>query len=50
MFVIKQVPVCKSFILIIFVCAVLRKVQVHSLFTLKTAGFPEYLLFLDSDK
>ena len=33
-----------------FACLVLRKVHVHSLFTLKTVGFPEYLLFLDSDK
>ena len=29
---------------------VLRKVHVHSLFTLETVGFPECLLFLDSDK
>ena len=43
------VPVC-TFILLIFVCVVLRKVHVHSLFTLGTLGFPECLLFLDSDK
>ena len=42
MFVVKQVPVC-NFILLIFV-------HVHSLFTLETVGFPECLLFLDSDK
>ena len=47
MFVVKQVPVC-NFILLIFACVVLRKAQVHSLFTLET--FPECLLFLDSDK
>ena len=46
MFVFKQVPVC-SFILLIFACVVLRKVHVHSLFTLETVGFPECLLFLD---
>ena len=34
MFVVKQVPVC-NFILLIFVCVVLRKVHVHSLFTLE---------------
>ena len=34
----------------IFACVVLRKVHVHSLFTLETVGFPECLLFLDSDK
>ena len=49
MFVVKQVPVC-SFILSIFACVVLRKVLVHALFTLETVGFPECLLFLDSDK
>ena len=49
MFVVKQVPVC-NFILSIFACVVLRKVHVHSLFTLKTMGFPECLLLLDSDK
>ena len=53
MFVVKQVPVC-SFILLIFACVVLRKVHmprhVHSLFTLETVGFPECLLFLDSNK
>ena len=31
-------------------CVVLRKVHVQSLFTLETVGFPECLLFLDSDK
>ena len=49
MFVVKQVPVC-NFILLRFACVVLRKVHVHSLFTLETVGFPECLLFLDSDK
>ena len=51
MFVVKQVPVC-NFILrpLIVACVVLRKVHVHSLFTLETVGFPECLLFLDSDK
>ena len=49
MFVVKQVPVC-NFILLIFACVVLRKMHVHSLFTLETVGFPECLLFLDSDK
>ena len=49
MFIVKQVPVC-NFILLIFACIVLRKVHVHSLFTLETVGFPECLLFLDSDK
>ena len=49
MFVFKQVPVC-NFILLIFVCVCLRKVRVHSLFTLETVVFPECLLFLDSDK
>ena len=49
MFVIKQVPVC-NFILLIFACVVLRKVQVHSLFMLDTGGFPECLLFLDAAK
>ena len=29
------------------ICVVLRKVHVHSLFTLETVGFPECLLFLD---
>ena len=33
----------------IFACVVLRKVTVHSLFTFTTVGFPECLLFLDSD-
>ena len=46
---VKQVPVC-NFILLIFACAVLRKVHVHSLFTLESVGFPGCLLFLDSDK
>ena len=45
----KQVPVC-NFILLIFACVVLRKVHVHSLFTLETIGFPECLLFLDCYK
>ena len=49
MLVVKQVPVY-NFILLIFACVVLRKVHVHSLFTLETVGFPECLLFLDSDK
>ena len=49
MFVVKQVPVC-NFILLILACVVLRKMQVHSLFTLETVGFPECLLYLDSDK
>ena len=49
MFVVKQVPIC-NFILLIFACVVLRKVHVHSLFTLKTVDFSECLLFLDSDK
>ena len=44
MFVVKQVPVC-NFILLIFVCVVLRKAHVHSLSTLETVGFPECLLF-----
>ena len=48
MFVVKQVPVC-NFILLIFACVVLRKMHVHSLFTLETVGFPEGLLLLDSD-
>ena len=43
MFVVKQVPVC-NFILLIFVCVVLRKVHVHSLFTLEKEGFSECLL------
>ena len=47
--VVKQVPVC-NFILLIFAGVVLRKVHVHSLFTLETVGFPECLLVLDSDK
>ena len=49
MFVIKQVPVC-NFILLIFAYVVLKKVHLHALFTLETVGFPEFLLFLDSDK
>ena len=49
MFVVKQVPLC-NFILLVFACVVLRKVHVHSLFTLETVSFPECLLFLDSDK
>ena len=51
MFVVKQVPVC-NFILLLFACycVVLRKVHVHSLFTLETVCFPECLLFLDSDE
>ena len=49
MFVVKQVPVC-NFILLIFACVVLRKMHVQSLCTLETVGFPECLLFLDSDK
>ena len=49
MFVVKQVPVC-NFILLVFACVVLRKVHVHSLFTLETVDFPECLLFLDSAK
>ena len=48
MFVIKQMPVC-NFILLIFACVVLRKVHVHSLFTLETVRFLECLLVLDSD-
>ena len=47
-----QVPVC-NFILLIFARVVFRKVHVHSsssLFTLESVGFPECLLFLDSDK
>ena len=47
--VVKQVSVC-NFIVLIFACVVLRKVHVHSLFTLETVGFPECLLLLDSDK
>ena len=39
LFVVKQVPV-RNFILLIFACVVLRKVHVHSLFTLETVGFP----------
>ena len=39
-----------NFILLIFACVVLRKVHVHSSFTLETVAFPECLLFLDSDK
>ena len=35
---------------LIFGSVVLRKVHVHSLRTLETVGFPECLLFLDSDK
>ena len=49
MFVVKQVPIC-NFILLIFACVVLGKAHVHSLFTLKTVGFPECLLFLDPHK
>ena len=49
MFVAKQLPVC-NFILLIFACVVLKKMHMHSLFTLETVGFPECLLFLDSDK
>ena len=49
MFFVKQVPVC-NFILLICACVVLRKVHVHSVFMLETVGFPECLLFLDSDK
>ena len=49
MFVVKQVSV-RNFILLIFARVVLRKVHMHSLFTLETVGFPECLLFLDSDK
>ena len=49
MFVVKQMPVC-NFILLIFACVVLRKVHVHSLYTLETVGFPECFLFLDADK
>ena len=37
MFVVKQVPVC-NFILLILASVVLRKVRVHSLFTLETVG------------
>ena len=37
-------------VLLIFACVVLRKLHVRSLFTLQTAGFPECMLFLDSDK
>ena len=44
MCVVKQVPVC-NFILLTFACVVLRKVHVHSLFTLEPVGFPERLLF-----
>ena len=29
---------------------IFRKVHAHSLFTLEIMGFPEWLLFLDSDK
>ena len=46
MFVVKQVPPVCIFILLIFVCVVLRKVQMHSLFTLETVDFPKCLLFL----
>ena len=49
MFVDKQVPVC-NFILLIFACVAWRNVHVPSLFTLETVGFPECLLFLDTDK
>ena len=48
MFVVKQVLAC-NFILLIFAKVVLRNVHVHSLFTLETVGFPECLLFLNSD-
>ena len=48
MFVVKHVPVCNF--LLICACVVLRKVHVHSLFTLETVRFPECLLFLDSAK
>ena len=44
MFVVKQVLVC-NFILLMFVCVVLRKVHVHSLFTLEIVDFPECLVF-----
>ena len=37
MFAVKQVPVC-NFISFIFACVVLRKVHVHSLFTLENSG------------
>ena len=46
---VEYVPVC-NLILMIFSCVVLRKLHVHLLFTLETVGFPECLLFLDSDK
>ena len=49
MFAVKQLPVY-NFILLIFACVVLRKMHTCSLFTLETVGFPECLLFLDSDK
>ena len=41
-----------SFILhvLIFACVDLRKVLVDSFFTLETMDFPEFLLFLDTDK
>ena len=29
----------------IFACVVLRQMHVHSLFTLETAGFPEWFYF-----
>ena len=48
MVVVKQVLIC-NFVLLIFACVVLRKMRVHSLFILETVGFPECLLFLDSD-
>ena len=38
------------FVLLVFACVVLRKVHAHSLFKLETVGFPDCLLFLDSDK
>ena len=47
MLVVKQVPVCNFILLIFAVCVVLRKVHVHSLFTLETVGVRECLLFLD---
>ena len=49
MFVVIMVPVC-NFSLLIFACVIMRKVHVHSLFTLETLGFSVCLLFLDSDK
>ena len=46
----RQTGAVCNFILLIFACVVLRKVHVNSLFTLETVGFPEWFLFLDSDK